>query len=537
MAQNRTDMKYYSPLVKRAADTTVAAQQVTLTPVAMGCTIVAGPDGWRHVMAGESVRPGISFPATFRVGEIAKLQMSLRPRLGQTFRIEAHGLTTRMGKAVVTLAATSDVLSRAEEVTDLSVVQQPDGSLQISVSFVPFRSRKEAWFLWLEAEKSGSGDAPLFEIAPATLQTRPIAPHQPVSQDHMSAVQMGDVWIACQQMAFFRNSLHLEFEVHKPGVLLAGMSLHSPLPLGPVQWWTPDAHRLTPTSSELIPRVPHHPLPAAAMMDRFGPDVPVGGHVISALFEDYVNFERMPLDVTDGARDLILVLRFTDGAVRRVSLQKVMNTQGDGQEAASFVESALTAYCETLDQKGVFLEVGARGPSSMAMRQRRQAEWNYIGVDYQADANVDFVVDAHRLAGHFAEGSVDVIYSAEVMEHLLSPLTFVLEANRVLKNGGLFIASVPTMWPLHAEPWDYWRFTSHCWKGLLNCNTGFKILRLAETSSASVVPLLPTMSGLTRMQQSPAPTQSLVLARRIGSAVPGTTGWTPGLESGAYDHA
>jgi SAM-dependent methyltransferase len=201
------------------------------------------------------------------------------------------------------------------------------------------------------------------------------------------------------------------------------------------------------------------------------------------------------------------------------------------------VEAALTDLRESLGQAGIFLEVGARGPASTAMRQLRQAAWHYIGVDYQADANVDFVVDAHCISKHFAEASVDVIYSAEVMEHLLSPLTFVLEANRILKDGGLFVASVPTIWPLHAEPWDYWRFTSHSWKGLLNQNTGFELLYLAETSAASVVPRLPSLSGLTRMQQNPAPMQSLVLARRIGPAQPGTTGWIPGLEGGQYDHA
>lgn len=530
-------MKYFMPSDTPFADDRATVQRTVLKPIAIGCELKAGSDDWQGVLGSGGIRTGVSFPCAFRVGYITTLRLFLRPRAAQVFRIEAHGLITRMGKAVATVAASGEVLSRAEEVTELSVSTQPNGELDIRFSFVPFRSRAEAWFLWLDEHSPETDGESFFDMAPAIMESHLVAPDAPVSQDHMSAVLMGDVWIACQHMAFFRNSLHLEFEVYKPGAQLAGLSLNSPLPLGTVQWWTQDAQRIVPTGLELCPLLPSHPLPAPAMMDRFGTDVRTSGNIICGLFADYVNFERMPIEATDGARDLVLTLRFSDGAVRRLSLEKAMAAQSDGHEAASFIEGALADLRRKLNKRGVFLEVGARGPASVAMRRRRQAAWDYVGVDYQVDANVDFVADAHRLSEHFVEASVDVVYSAEVMEHLLSPLTFVLQANRILKDGGLFIASVPTMWPLHAEPWDYWRFTSHCWKGLLNCNTGFEVLQLVETSGASVVPKLPTMSGLTRMQQSPAPTQSIVLARRIGAAQPGTTGWTPGLELGKYDHA
>ena len=106
-------------------------------------------------------------------------------------------------------------------------------------------------------------------------------------------------------------------------------------------------------------------------------------------------------------------------------------------------------------------------------------------MDISAHENVDVVGDAHDLGAAVADGSVAAVYSSEVMEHLVSPLHFVLEANRLLNEGGLFIARAPTTWPLHAEPWDFWRFSHHGWQGLLNAGTGFEILDICEFGEAS----------------------------------------------------
>lgn len=450
-----------------------------------------------------------------------------------------------MNKAAGQFTADGQVLTRAEEVIDLTCLRDTDGTLSVRLAFLPFRTRDESWFLSVDqpadtcsgrAAQTGPNGA-LFDVGPAYLETRPVAPDQPKSCGHEPAVQVADVWVGCRQMAFFRNSLHLEFEICRPGTRLVGLKLRSPLLLGAVQWWTPQAQHVVPTDDELVPQVPAFPLFAPALTDLMGQDASVSAHAICGLFAGYANFERMPLSDTDGARDILLELRFSDGAVRRVSLLQVLTEQPDERGMTAIVETALERVRQEAGGKGTFVEIGARGPVSALVRKQREGRWNYIGLDYLKDANVDIVADAHQLSGSFAPASVEVVYSAEVMEHLLSPLAFVLEANRILRNGGLFIASVPTIWPLHAEPWDYWRFTTHSWKGLLNQNTGFEIIALAEMGEAAVIPALPVMSAMNRMQQSPAPLFCQVIARRIGAATEGTTGWSPELEAGSYDHA
>ncbi|WP_010139605.1 methyltransferase domain-containing protein [Oceanicola sp. S124] len=172
------------------------------------------------------------------------------------------------------------------------------------------------------------------------------------------------------------------------------------------------------------------------------------------------------------------------------------------------------------------------------MRRRVEGRWRYLGLDYKADANVDLTGDAHHLTRSLGPGTVDLVYSSEVMEHLLSPLRFVFEANRVLVRGGLFIARMPTIWPLHAEPWDFWRITSHGWPSLLNAETGFEILDRCEVGQTTVVPLLARAdNGRMSMPGSPAPMLTVVVARKLAEVGRDSSGRPEGLAAGDYDHA
>ncbi len=56
------------------------------------------------------------------------------------------------------------------------------------------------------------------------------------------------------------------------------------------------------------------------------------------------------------------------------------------------------------------------------------------------------------------------------------PWMVALEMNKVMNVGGVaFIQSHPS-WPLHEEPWDFWRFSKDAWAGLFNAHTGFRML-------------------------------------------------------------
>ncbi|MEO6244581.1 MAG: methyltransferase domain-containing protein [Opitutaceae bacterium] len=63
-----------------------------------------------------------------------------------------------------------------------------------------------------------------------------------------------------------------------------------------------------------------------------------------------------------------------------------------------------------------------------------------------------------------------------VFEHLAMPWNVALELNRVLEPGGLVFTATHPTYPMHEEPWDFWRFSPPSWQTLFNAATGFEIV-------------------------------------------------------------
>ncbi len=81
----------------------------------------------------------------------------------------------------------------------------------------------------------------------------------------------------------------------------------------------------------------------------------------------------------------------------------------------------------------------------------------FLATDLRVLPNVDFASDASSLP--LADGSVDMVLSLELVEHVPEPAAVLREFARVLKPGGTVILSVPSTVPRHDEH-DYWRFTA-----------------------------------------------------------------------------
>lgn len=106
------------------------------------------------------------------------------------------------------------------------------------------------------------------------------------------------------------------------------------------------------------------------------------------------------------------------------------------------------------------VEVGARaadGQEDFADLRGLFHSQTHIGCDLQAGPGVDRVDDIHRLA--MPDNSVGTMLCLETLEHVADPLRAVAEMCRVLRPGGLLAISSLMFFPIHAHPWDYWRFT------------------------------------------------------------------------------
>lgn len=97
----------------------------------------------------------------------------------------------------------------------------------------------------------------------------------------------------------------------------------------------------------------------------------------------------------------------------------------------------------------------------------------YFGCDIvQSSENcADLLCPANDIP--IADESFDTVISTQTIEHVEDHQGLVDEAYRLLRNDGVFILSGPMYWPLHEEPYDFFRFTKHGFKYLLN-KAGFK---------------------------------------------------------------
>lgn len=57
------------------------------------------------------------------------------------------------------------------------------------------------------------------------------------------------------------------------------------------------------------------------------------------------------------------------------------------------------------------------------------------------------------------DGSIDVVLSTQVLEHVEAPARYLSECERVLRPGGRLLLSTHGMMIYHPDPVDYWRWT------------------------------------------------------------------------------
>lgn len=105
-----------------------------------------------------------------------------------------------------------------------------------------------------------------------------------------------------------------------------------------------------------------------------------------------------------------------------------------------------------------------------------------VGVNLDAgDADPDILADGLRLP--FKAATFSAALCTQVIEHVRDPGLLLREIGRCLAPGGILLLSGPMYWPLHEEPHDYWRFTRHGMRRILEDN-GFDLLEIRDDGHA-----------------------------------------------------
>ena len=156
---------------------------------------------------------------------------------------------------------------------------------------------------------------------------------------------------------------------------------------------------------------------------------------------------------------------------------------------------------------GLLLDVGCgMKPYESLLTQR---DSRYYGTDwpvtmegsYGGSTRADFFSDSMVLP--FPEGTFDTIVSTQVLEHVRQPEIVIREMARILKPNGILILSAPMTWPLHEEPHDYYRYTLHGLRHLL------------EEADFEILDEIPRGNNWTTMAQMFLDTQVGNLGRRL----------------------
>jgi len=124
-----------------------------------------------------------------------------------------------------------------------------------------------------------------------------------------------------------------------------------------------------------------------------------------------------------------------------------------------------------LDEKLAQVLPTLRAPRVLDLGSKRAPyrQWltceRFEALDLLPTTGPDLVGDAHRLP--LREAAYDAVIATQVLEHCHTPERVVQEIHRVLKPGGWLVVSVPFVYVIHADPWDFWRFTEYALRHVL----------------------------------------------------------------------
>lgn len=126
------------------------------------------------------------------------------------------------------------------------------------------------------------------------------------------------------------------------------------------------------------------------------------------------------------------------------------------------------------DMRGVVIDIGGKRSSKRGSFQPPESQadiWLYVNLDLNTCP--DIFADVLHMP--LKNQSADNIICTEVLEHLSTPQACVDEIYRLLHDDGQAFVSTPFFYPVHADPYDFQRFTED---GLRYLFRDFKLIEV-----------------------------------------------------------
>ncbi|MBP1860200.1 class I SAM-dependent methyltransferase [Rhizobium herbae] len=121
------------------------------------------------------------------------------------------------------------------------------------------------------------------------------------------------------------------------------------------------------------------------------------------------------------------------------------------------LNSALSEFVRLIPSGSRVLNIGAGGEVMDVILANVKTGVEVVSSDVDPARKPDVVDDL--TATKLPAKSFDFVICAEVIEHVINPYAAAENIRHVLKEGGMAFVSAPFFFPLHDEPYDFFRYT------------------------------------------------------------------------------
>lgn len=140
-----------------------------------------------------------------------------------------------------------------------------------------------------------------------------------------------------------------------------------------------------------------------------------------------------------------------------------------------FVDSFYASYSGEFVQAKSILDVGGTRGKKRGQFDVAKHNQNVTVLNIDDRKGADIVCDASSLP--IADSTYDVIICAEVLEHVKYPEKVLSEISRVCASGGYVYLTAPFLFPVHADPYDFRRYTAACWREMIT-DAGLEVVKI-----------------------------------------------------------
>jgi SAM-dependent methyltransferase len=142
-----------------------------------------------------------------------------------------------------------------------------------------------------------------------------------------------------------------------------------------------------------------------------------------------------------------------------------------------FVDRFHLRHIPTLPESSLILDLGGNRTGKRGFFDIEQYGLQVIYANLSTKKKPDVQALAERLP--FRNGAFDAVVCSELLEHVPSPPIVLAEIHRLLRTRGTLFVCVPFLNRIHADPYDYGRYTDYYWLETLE-KSGFGDIRIEK---------------------------------------------------------